>query len=518
MGGREVMTLQTYLIHFRDRRLALAVGAGLEDRLARDGHDAVALVPVGGGLGLTRADGAGCGPSRLSYSGTPQVVALYEEGLLARLESLGLTAYIGIGPGEEPGAIRWSNRGGALLLPVTTARDLVDAIAAHTPWTPHAARLAKRTLAWRHDTGLPGTPPSALSRKIAVAGIAGPLLLTGLPGAAAAAATHASASTDAQPSAPAAPVSATFTADQAVQQQPAQAPAPASSPSFFDRIGSAVQYYMQQTGQAALDQSRADQATGAAMSNLAGQAAAALPDAWNGMVSGAGSGLETGLGIGVPVGAVAGGTLGSFTIPGIGTGTGVLGGGYLGGEVGLIFGGGIGGTVGAVNGFINSPAWKSQPTTTPPGPQSNLQGTQGGDVNGVSNAAASSLDAQASADAQGAAGTQGAIGAQGADGTQGAGTSGAGTTAGTGTGSDAGAASAGGTGSGGGTAAGGGTGSSGGGTGSGGGTAAGGGTGSSGGGSTGSGGGTASSGGGSTGSGGGTASSGGGMTSTGSTS
>ena len=54
-----------------------------------------------------------------------------------------------------------------------------------------------------------------------------------------------------QPGAPATPVSATFTADQTAQQQPAQAPAPAGSPSFFDRIGSAVQYYMQQTGQAA---------------------------------------------------------------------------------------------------------------------------------------------------------------------------------------------------------------------------------------------------------------------------
>ena len=123
MGGREVMALQTYLVHFRDRRLALTVGAGLEQRLARDGHDAVALIPAGDGLGLTRADGSSHPARRRSRTSTPQVIALYEEGLLAKLQSLGLTAYIGIGPAEQPAAIRWGNGGGALLLPVTTAGD-----------------------------------------------------------------------------------------------------------------------------------------------------------------------------------------------------------------------------------------------------------------------------------------------------------------------------------------------------------------------------------------------------------
>ena len=56
-----------------------------------------------------------------------------------------------------------------------------------------------------------------------------------------------------------------------------------------------------------------------------------------------------------------------------------LGGGYVGGEAGLIFGGGIGGVYGAVNGFVNSPAWKTPAATTPPGPQSSLQGTPGSD-------------------------------------------------------------------------------------------------------------------------------------------
>jgi hypothetical protein len=43
------MAPQTYLVHFRDRQLALAVGAELEDRLAEDGREAVALVPAGAG-------------------------------------------------------------------------------------------------------------------------------------------------------------------------------------------------------------------------------------------------------------------------------------------------------------------------------------------------------------------------------------------------------------------------------------------------------------------------------------
>ena len=40
------MTSQTYLILIRDGRLALAVGAALEDRLLRDGYSGMALVPT----------------------------------------------------------------------------------------------------------------------------------------------------------------------------------------------------------------------------------------------------------------------------------------------------------------------------------------------------------------------------------------------------------------------------------------------------------------------------------------
>src|SRR5262249_15906470 len=161
MDGREVMAMQTYLIHFRDRQLALAVGAELEDCLARDGREAVALVPAGDGLGLTRAGGEGQGGSRRSQ-GVPHVVALHEEGLLGKLESLGLTAYVGVRPEEEPRIVRWGN-GGAMLVPVTTARDLVEAITYHTPWAPHAAKMAKVASTSRRDAIVPWQTSPALS-------------------------------------------------------------------------------------------------------------------------------------------------------------------------------------------------------------------------------------------------------------------------------------------------------------------------------------------------------------------
>ena len=236
--------MQSYLVHFRDRQLALAVGAGLEDRLTRDGHDAVALVPASDGLALTRVDGTGRRASRRSYGEAPQVVALYEEGLLAKLESLGLTAYVGVRPDEEPGIIRWGN-GGAMLLPVTTARELIDAVADHTPWAAHAAKVAKRAVA----------TPTVQPRKLAVAGIVGPMLVAGLPVTAAAATAphHSPAKTGGTPVATTA-----FAAKFAPQT--AQSPVPADTQQFLDRIDSAIQFFLRQTRQAAAHNTRATQA------------------------------------------------------------------------------------------------------------------------------------------------------------------------------------------------------------------------------------------------------------------
>jgi hypothetical protein len=129
---------QTYLILIKDGNLALAVGAALEDRLLRDGRCSLSMVPAvrGPDFADTVGDrnlGARFGP----WAGTrpPHVVALYEDGLLPRLESLGLAAYIGVPKEEDWRIVRWDNGTGAMLLPVASARDLVDAVADHTPWS-----------------------------------------------------------------------------------------------------------------------------------------------------------------------------------------------------------------------------------------------------------------------------------------------------------------------------------------------------------------------------------------------
>jgi hypothetical protein len=185
------MRSQIYLIMIRDGRLALTVGAALEDRMLRDGHSAMALVPAVRGPEFADSDYGRhvaswrSGSARAGHG--PQVVALYEDGLLADLASLGLPAYVGVRHDEEPRIARWADDSGAIMLPVATARDLVDAVAEHTPWSRYAAELppapyrllgAKRS----HSGAL------VLPNKVAiVAGVAGPLLLAGLPATAMAA-------------------------------------------------------------------------------------------------------------------------------------------------------------------------------------------------------------------------------------------------------------------------------------------------------------------------------------------
>ena len=91
------MTARTYLILIEDVDLALAVGAALEDRMAKDGYRAVALVPTPSGHLSTLTGqlvGAGPRPPGISPgSARPHVVALYEDGLLGWLKSVGLPAY-----------------------------------------------------------------------------------------------------------------------------------------------------------------------------------------------------------------------------------------------------------------------------------------------------------------------------------------------------------------------------------------------------------------------------------------
>jgi hypothetical protein len=135
------MTPQTYLVMIRDGRLALAVADALEERLSLDGHNALVLAPAPRGLALADEHGRDWPwqAGRLPAGRRPQVVAVQEEGLLGRLEALGLAAYVGVPLDEDWRVIRWDSQAGAIMLPVASARDLVDAVADHTPWPEYAA-------------------------------------------------------------------------------------------------------------------------------------------------------------------------------------------------------------------------------------------------------------------------------------------------------------------------------------------------------------------------------------------
>jgi hypothetical protein len=192
------MTEQTYLVLIRDGKLALAVAAALQDRLAEDGATGMALVPSSRGRDFAVTGSWDYLRQAVWCGGTqPQVVALHEDGLLEMLESLGLRAYVGVPEDQDWQVLHFGGACGAMLLPVATGRDLVDAVADYSPWqdyaTPAVATPAGRA---RRKPGLVSVGP--LSRKLAIAAVAAPLLTVGLPIAAAAAQT-------ATPQAPAAP-------------------------------------------------------------------------------------------------------------------------------------------------------------------------------------------------------------------------------------------------------------------------------------------------------------------------
>ncbi len=279
------MRSQIYLVLIRDGRLALTVGAALEDRLLRDGYRAMALVPAVRGPEFADSDCrrhlATWRSGSESVSHAPQVVALYEDGILADLASLGLPAYVGVGPGEEPQIARWADDSGAIMLPVATARDLVDAVADHTPWSRYAADLpparypvvrAKATPVVRRSrqSGHGGSP--VRSRKIVtVASVAGPLLLAGVPSAAIATSGPSRAPTLAN-AASSGSVIAVTTAD--VQPSSPQAGSPpgaaanntsaasssGSVSNFFSQAGNAISNAMAQSAQAQIDEAQANQA------------------------------------------------------------------------------------------------------------------------------------------------------------------------------------------------------------------------------------------------------------------
>jgi hypothetical protein len=368
--------------------LALAVATALEDRLLEDGRAALALVPAVRGPEFAQADYDGYLGTWRAGTGrncrAPQVVALYEDGLVNRLESLGLAAYVGVPREEEWRIVHWDNDAGAMLLPVATARDLVDAVAAHTPWRQYAAQAPEVAPSRRRRAGSAGSP--LLSRKIAIAGVAagvaGPLLLASLPAPAFAASSapqapvQAGASfTDsgagantASPAGQSAAGVSTSNAPAAGGPSSATSPTPSTSSvtspigvlgniqnfagqavtgvqNFAGQVGSAFQRSMELQGQAEITNAEANLAMGNAIVNR-------LPS----VVNGASFFGDRGLVYGTTLGTIGGGA--------IGCGVGALGGGVgcipgaiagmeLGGEIGffgLTTAGMVGGgAYGAVN-------------------------------------------------------------------------------------------------------------------------------------------------------------------------
>ena len=125
------MTAQIYLVMIRDDRLALTVAGALKARLLGDGHDALVLVPSARALTPASQNDAdqAWSADRWPDARRLRLVTVYEHGLLERLEALGLAAYVAVPPDQDGRVIRWAGPARAIMLPVASARDLVDAVA-----------------------------------------------------------------------------------------------------------------------------------------------------------------------------------------------------------------------------------------------------------------------------------------------------------------------------------------------------------------------------------------------------
>jgi hypothetical protein len=184
---------QTYLILIRDDSLALALGEALEERLLADGHSGAALVPAVRGADFASIAADWLQQARALDPGLggqpPHLVALQEDGLLERLEPLGLAAFVGVPQDQEWRVVPWGEDAGAMMLPVATARQMVDAVASHTPWSRYAKvdavasfrRRSEASWAWRGSPEISskivaashGRPAGSLSRELEVGGITG---------------------------------------------------------------------------------------------------------------------------------------------------------------------------------------------------------------------------------------------------------------------------------------------------------------------------------------------------------
>jgi hypothetical protein len=396
------MSRDTYLVLIKEGRLALTVAAALEERLAQDGHKALALVPAVRDLGLTA--GACPPPGRArpewlaDFGRSPVVVALSEEGLLPRLEALGLAAYVGVPREEDWRVVRWGDDGGAIMLPVATARDLVAAIADHTPWQVHAAEppaAEGRVMSLRHPASLLPTPQALLSGglvRVGAAGMAGSLLLLGMPAHAADAvagrevtrAPVTSATLDAYqaPAMPIPPVPGRniqngvnvigqagqaianffnegFTAEGNAEQVNGQAQIDQGQAidngiaSAATNVWNAILQANATEGQAGLDNGKAQYAAGKAVDY---QIAARVPYGDQGVTTGEEYGSKYGVIVGGVLGTIGGAVGGGVLAAALTAGGGTPAGGIIGGIAGLALGAGLGDEGGkAVGGLIGFP-------------------------------------------------------------------------------------------------------------------------------------------------------------------
>ncbi|MGO9080021.1 MAG: hypothetical protein ACLQDY_13405, partial [Streptosporangiaceae bacterium] len=181
---READAPETYLVLLRNPRLARAVGTALEEMLAAEDRDALALVPPVRGTGFAQwvASPAPADRQRLRAwcagnlpaGGAPVLVGLDEDGLADWLRRLRLAAYIGIPPGQgEPAGLLLGGRAGeqlnqssrVRLIPVTTLSDLIEAVAAATaPLSP----AAQGQEAWAADPAA-ASPARPGSRRLRIA-------------------------------------------------------------------------------------------------------------------------------------------------------------------------------------------------------------------------------------------------------------------------------------------------------------------------------------------------------------
>jgi len=408
---------QPYLILIGNSRLASAVGAALEDRLLRDGYPAIA---VAAGPGEMECE-ARLREHRHGGRSTPEplVVALYADGLLPWLASLGLGAYVGVPERVGRQVVSWGNGLGAMMLPVASARDLVEAVASHTPWSafgeaPAPADADLPPAFGGRVTGQqiqpsPARPvgPLGFSRKLAVAGIAAaPLLVAGLPAAASAAVvTHTDTRSVSRGAGPA-DISAVTTSFVQISQA-------AGSPAGAGR-GTVVS----PRAQAPMTNAQAN--TGSWLQG----AANALPNAAYYMVEGGKIGAAGGAVVGFVGGGIVGATAGTSIEPGGGTVAGWYGGAYSGAKAGGVVGGVLGAAAGFMYGFATSPTWSTTPGT---------QGNSNGLTNTTMNDQATTTTGPVS-DAQGSRSQTQAGTTENASGSQGTSPSGTGTSpSGTGT-------------------------------------------------------------------------------------